>query len=294
VVRSRLFLLAAVLLWACSLFAQLGSDISDLNITFTTIDVPGAPFTNIYGINSAGDMVGGYSPTVGPDGGFLYSGGNFSLFTYPNADSTSAFGINDSGLISGAAYIRGNTEGVGFLYEGATFTTLRAPGDGATLARGLNNAGIVTGGDGLSLSSTKGFALIGKQFKTVSPPGVYTYVFANGINNLNQIVGTDDNGGFLYSNGRFKTISYPGASQTQPTGINDSGIVVGWYSLGYFTGFALKNGKYISISYPGAVYTFALGINNLGQVVGSYTLDQQSYHGFITSPITEKSFKQGP
>jgi probable HAF family extracellular repeat protein len=43
---------------------------------------------------------------------------------------------------------------------------------------------------------------------------------------------------------------------------------------------------YISLRYPGAVETFAYSINAAGQVVGGYTSDYQTFHGFVTSPIT--------
>lgn len=279
------FALVWMVLVSCpALYAQANI----LNLTFTTIDVPGAVVTNVLGINTAGDVVGNYETTSnGQSHGFLYSGGNFTLFDYPGASSTIAFGINDSGLISGTAYMNQNTTAFGFLYDGVTFTTIRAPGKGATLPRGINNAGVVVGGDGFSLNGTKGFVRIGTKFKTVSPPGVYVYVFGDGINNLNQIVGSDDTGGFLFSKGKYQTITFPGASQTQPWGINDGGIIVGWYVTSQCLpcGFALRNGKYFTIKYPGATATFPGGINASAQVSGSYTLDGQTFHGFVTSPV---------
>jgi uncharacterized membrane protein len=285
----RLRLFACVVTCLFSLPTLWGQSKPTLNLTFTTIDVPGAVVTNVNGINTAGDMVGNYETTLnGQSHGFAYSGGNFTLFDYPGASSTLAFGINDSGLISGTAYIKNGTAAVSFLYDGTKFTTLRAPGDTATLARGLNNAGVVVGGDGVTIEGTKGFALIGRQFKTISPPGVYVYIFANGINNLNQVVGSDDYGGFSFANGRYQTIAVPGSPQTQPLGINDQAVVVGWYSNQSFSGFVTRKGKYLSLNYPGAIYTFADAINNAGQIVGSYSIDMQSYHGYITSPITKE------
>jgi len=55
-------------------------------------------------------------------------------------------------------------------------------------------------------------------------------------------------------------------------------------------GFESKNGNYISFRYPGSVATSASGINASGQVVGEYTSDYQTYHGFVTSPITAADF----
>jgi hypothetical protein len=39
--------------------------------------------------------------------------------------------------------------------------------------------------------------LIGHRFNNFSPPGDYIFVIADGINNLNQVVGTADDNGFL-------------------------------------------------------------------------------------------------
>lgn len=217
--RLRKFVLLSLLLPACAALLHGQSRVDTLNLTFTSIDVPGAVVTNVLGINTAGDVVGTYiTSTNGPGHGFLYSGGNFTLFDYPGASSTLAFGINDSGLISGTAYINNGTAAVSFLYDGTTFTTLRAPGDSATLAHGINNSGVVVGGDGLSISGTKGFALVGGRFMTVSPPGVYVYVFGNGINNLNQIVGTDDSGAFFYNKGQIPNRQLPGCESVASLG----------------------------------------------------------------------------
>jgi uncharacterized membrane protein len=288
----------ATLLSVCLGFAALGQAQSDAaipeaHLTFTTIDVPGAVATDVFGINSAGDMVGGYSPESGNGSAFLLSEGTFSFFAYPGA-----VGINDSGIISGWAYVRQNTAAVSFLYEGKTFTKIRLPGQSATIARGINNAGYVVGGFG-SFSATRGFELRGHQLKDISPPGAYIYVFGDGINNLGEVVGSTSGGvgannGFACKGGTFLTISFPGANDlTEAWGVNDSGVIVGWYekcSPCAFHGFAYKNGKYVSLDYPGAAATFAFGINNVGEVVGAYSLDNVT-HGFVTSPITVADFK---
>jgi probable HAF family extracellular repeat protein len=271
--------------------AQSNAVIPNANLTFTTIDVPGAGITNVLGINSAGSTTGNYAEAIGsPSRGFSFADGNFTLFDYPGGDDTVPVGINDSDLISGSSFIRNYTAIVSFLYDGNSFTTIRAPGKSVTDAQGINNAGVIVGGDG-STGATRGFARVGTHFNDISPPGNYIFIFGNGVNNLGQIVGTADDTGFFYGHGMFKTLAVPGASATQPRGINDSGIIVGWYAGASFTGFALLKGKYLKIKYPGAIYTFASGINNSGQIVGSYSIDQQTYHGFVTSPITAADFE---
>jgi probable HAF family extracellular repeat protein len=262
--------------------AQTPTDIT-AQLTFTTVDVPGAGATAVFGINTAGDMVGIYGTTNnGPYHGFLFSSGGFTFFDYPGAPSTTASGINDSGLIVGYA---GSTRVRGFLYDGTTFTSIRHGSDSATFSMGINNAGDVVGGAG-SIYTTKGFGLRGGRFKAINFPGEYVYNYATGINKFGTIVGWADNVGYSYRAGQFKTIDFPGAYTTEAWRINDSDTIVGWYNVGTFTyGFALLNGQYTSFSYPGAKGTFAYGINASGQIVGEYTFDYQAYHGFLTSPI---------
>lgn len=253
--------------------------------------------TNVLGINTAGDVVGNYEISVnGPSHGFLYSRGNFTFFDYPAADSTIPRGINDSNEIVGYAYVQGNTAAVGFLYDDVSFANIGVPGKADTLAWGIDNAGIVVGGDGITLDANQAFVHVGTKFRNVTPPGSYVLAYATGINNFGKIVGWTEGStaaGFLYSGGKFQTLSVPGSTMTEALGINDSGIIVGWYATvpGY-SGYALMHRKYISLNYPGAIYTFASGINNSGQIVGSYTLDQQTYHGFVTSPITAANFER--
>lgn len=127
---SALFLLLCAPLG----FAQADSAVLDAHLTFTTIDVPGAGVTGVYGINTAGDMVGYFGTTNdAPDKhGFLLTSGNFDYIDYPGAYATFAFGINDSGVVVGSAQFNGGTTTRGFTYDGATFTTIRIKGKSAT------------------------------------------------------------------------------------------------------------------------------------------------------------------
>ena len=281
--------LVLLLLYVGLIHARTPTDIS-AQLTFTTIDVPGAGLTSVQGINTVGDMVGYYGNSGnGASHAFLLRSGIFTFFDYPGANSTRASGINDSGLIVG--YTVGLRER-GFTFDGNAFTSIRSGNNTATVTWGLNNAGDIVGGAG-TIYTTQGFEMRGGHFKTISPPGEYVYVYATGVNNLGKVVGWDDSGGFAYSRGKFKTISFPGANQTEAWGVNDSGAVVGWYGIGASVfGFALLDGQYISFAYPGALYTLAFGINASGQIVGAYTFDNITWHGFVTSPLTLADFER--
>jgi len=80
---------------------------------------------------------------------------------------------------------------------------------------------------------------------------------------------------------KFTTIDYPKASRTNIYGINDSGMVVGFYAdENINNGFLFDGSDYKSISVPGAYHTSAMGINNAGVIVGLYR-DHRGNHGFI-------------
>src|SRR5262249_22268165 len=66
--------------------------------TFTTIDVPGASFTEAHGINDAGQIVGSFTDG---DHGFLKDAATFTTIDAPGAILTGALGINDAGQIVG-------------------------------------------------------------------------------------------------------------------------------------------------------------------------------------------------
>jgi probable HAF family extracellular repeat protein len=111
----------------------------------------------------------------------------------------------------------------------------------------------------------------------------------NGINKWGNIVGAGNIGknlnfqGFKrWRNGNVAMLNYPGAAQTVPTSINDSGAVVGYYtdSGGQSHGFLYLSGKWATLDYPKATQTSLSGISNAGVIVGNATVNGG------TSPIT--------
>jgi hypothetical protein len=100
------------------------------------------------------------------------------------------------------------------------------------------------------------------SYSTIDFPGS-TQTQPYGINDSGQIVGDYNvNVGFLFSNGVYTTFAVAGS----PSGINDSGQVVGISSLGTFLD---TNGSVTILSVPDTTEGGVPGINNLGQVVQS-------------------------
>src|SRR6266446_9235182 len=114
--------------------------------TFTPITFPGATFTQTWGIDARGDIVGLYVDVGNVTHGFLLSGGNFTTIDAPpdaNATSTFPYGINPRGDIVGSYVSAGVTRG--FLLSGGKFTTINFPGAISTEVVGISPRGDIVG-----------------------------------------------------------------------------------------------------------------------------------------------------
>jgi hypothetical protein len=94
----------------------------------------------------------------------------------------------------------------------------------------------------------------------------------------NHIVPMRQFRGYLYHDGRFTPINFPGSAYTLPTDVNDCGQIVGA---------ALNRERTAGISFlreadgtsmrlpdpPGSLQTVAIEINNKGQIVGAFAID---------------------
>jgi len=109
---------------------------------------------------------------------------------------------------------------------------------------------------------------------------------ANAINNNNVIVGSFFDSassvhGFIYKNGKYTQIDYPGSTETEALGINDQGDIVGVYQVAgplNFHGFLRHNGEFTTIDAPQAQFgTKVSGINSNMVMAGTFDDSQ----GFI-------------
>ena len=108
-----------------------------------------------------------------------------------------------------------------------------------------------------------------------------------------QIVGYNDNGGFLLSGNTFTELNFPGSQGTVASGINDLGQVVGYYAgLGpgpSNRGFLYQNGGFTPFDVPGSNGTVPFGINNSGAITGYYFDNNGVAHGFLATPTPAPS-----
>ena len=181
--------------------------------------------------------------------------------------------INSNGDVVGS-YFPDCCNRSGFFRSAAGQYTSFLPG---STVRGINDLGQIAGSTG----SIGEITTLGGPVTTFLIPGS-SFLYADGINNLGQVVGYYNNAagthGFLRNtDGRIVTLDAPGSvGTTVANGINDLGQIVGYYSDGsVFHGYVLdKNGVYVTLDHPPfgpfAANTYLYGINNAGMIVGAY------------------------
>src|SRR5438128_205871 len=83
------------------------------SFVYSSIDFPGATFTQAFGINAGGEVVGVYRDATGKQHGFLRSGETFTSIDFPGAAATDARGIAPAGDIVGT-YRQAGEPGINF------------------------------------------------------------------------------------------------------------------------------------------------------------------------------------
>ena len=254
--------------------------------TYTQIDVPGASYTSVWGINTVGDVVGYYDGS-----GFLLSGGIFTTIVYPGALATFAYGINDQQQIVGQLRPNNSNQFIGFLYDipSQTFSTFQYSPDTLIYPLAINNAGTIVGTIQRSgTNSTIGFELNGITYTKIVPPDA-AQTGLTAVNNVGECLGitTSKSGtrdSFLLKGGKLVKLDSP--NNVFPYGINDLDELTGSYTrLGQESGgFVYKNGVHQSLIFPGSASTVATAINNSGEVVGFFYDAAGNLHGFLWTP----------
>ena len=221
---------------------------------------------------------------------------SFQAVTYPGDKFVQLLGINNAGDIVG---FHNATTSVGITTQipenstgGFTFGTENFPGAAQTQVVGINASGATAGIEVDSYGTTHGFTDIKGTFTAVDAPSTA----------FNQLLSISDNGyeagysstdptgatlqkAYVHNpDGSFTYVALPANVNSQATGINDPGTVVGFYmpttttSNGFYE---TKGGAVMTLQVPGSTFTQALGENNQGQIVGTYTDSAGLGHGFV-------------
>jgi hypothetical protein len=181
--------------------------------------------------------------------------------------------------------------------EPVAFTSFDIPGATTYFVPGINDEGVVVG---------LWFAADGSEIGFIrSPDGHITTPIVDPNDNTGVTVlraindegviagfyGANAANGFLLTDGKFRTVDFPGAVSTAVRGINNLGDVSGAYSIGDLDadefGFIIpRRGPPISFKLPDPAATgiVAGGINDLRQLVGYYTDATSTLVGFLRQP----------
>jgi hypothetical protein len=227
--------------------------------------VPDAP-GGVFGINDHGVMVG---PTGFPEDGFVRRrDGTYTVFSKPGWDNTEPRAVSETGLVTGYAFNSGfPTTTVGFIYDPAHDTFIDILSGPFTIAQGINVRGEVVGSATLPAGVACTGCLAGIYGWLRAPSGSLTFFQVNG-------------------------------HSTRARGITDSGLIAGFMTdpvSGHQKGFVVelaRTSSYQSLTVPdaellevpSAVITAPPAISNSGVIVGNW-LDAFGFHGFIAMPL---------
>jgi PEP-CTERM motif len=240
--------LAAVALAWSAQPAQAGYAIQDI------VDPLNPTFTQALGINDAGTIVGYGNATVF-NGFQLVLPSSFTRQNVPGADGgTQVTGISGAGTTVGFSITGGVTNG--FAQTGGVFTTVDQPGTAFNQILGINKMGTVAAGYS---SLDPAGATLQKALTVSGGPSFATQTFTD----INALL--------------------PANVNSQATGVNDAGKVVGFYmpTTTTSTGFLDQGGTITPIDPFGSTFTQALGINNNGEIVGFETDGSGVQHGYV-------------
>jgi len=263
---SRLPMIAIIVLFlTCIAAAQ----------TYNAIDLGTLPAgsARVHGVNESGQAVGasGY-PHGAETHAFFWQkqGGIRDLGTLPGGDYSSAFAINDSGVVVGTSNTSTSSHAFSWIPAQGLRDLGTLPGANASAAFAINNLGQIAGSSGVHAALWTGGAIqdLGTLDGATSE--------AHGINNLGQVVGLSDTSSgshaFLWKDGAMQDLGLlPGDASSRANHINDNGMVVGAsQGSGGVRAFVWTStaGMQQLGSLSDGIYSEAFDVNNAGQVVG--------------------------
>jgi len=269
-------------------------------LVYATIDVPGAIRTSPQGINSKGDISGGFVDSAGQQHGFLLSAGVFTKIDYPGAEYTDARGLNSRGEIVGAYRMPGepslNRHGYLRTRHGE-FVAADFPGYINTIPQRITSRGLILGcgHDTDTMGTMHGAAINRRDPSEFDQIDAFASMHNGATPDGSLIVGlftdmdTERRRGYLLYGDTFIPFDVPGSTGTQAWDLNPRGAVVGVYQDASSSdhAFLWDHLRFTSVDYPAATATRAFGINSRGVIVGNYTDAAGRTHGFVASRMRD-------
>src|SRR5579859_2927552 len=255
----------------------------------TNTGLPGSagfPDAEAYGINDAGEVVGG----VGKQGNItaaLWSAGSASAPTLlpglPGSIASIAAALNNSGLAVGSSYASTSVF-TAVEWQNGQISALPSLGGTQSAAYAVNQSGEIVGSATTDVGTSAAVIWVNGQITRLST--LWPSGSANGINASGAVVGAVSYGGvgnnlaMLWQNGQAITLGSTHYSlNSVASGINDQGVVVGYASLtgdvgesgvAWYDGVVFKLSDFLSSSASATWASLgpATGINDANQVIG--------------------------
>lgn len=265
----------------------------------TDLGTLGGSNTFARGINSRGEVVGDseFKEGVPVRHAFLFSNGIMKdltpTLTDTNGKGSLAFGINNLGIVVGAAPTSGCVFGpCAVMWRGGTMTDLGMGGH-ESYATGVNDIGQIVGWN-FGRHPTNVAFWNSFLWENGSLTLLQDILFSetSGINNKGQVIGQGGNNTSIWENGAWRSIGTLSGEFccSVPRGINDLTQVVGNSPAGNNTRHAFfydEGAKKIrDLGTLGGANSFALAVNNLGQAVGYSQIttgNTNATHAFLYS-----------
>ena len=282
---------------------------------FVDLTYEGAEWTQVFGTNDRGQVVGGAGFSDGLEVGWVYDPKEQTFTDLPpmSGCSSIAMGINNSGVIVGYCQIAPILQ-EGFILKKGIFTRFAYPGFERTYPRAIGVTGLVTGyAEDDDTDTSVGFIYDPARgtFTDIELPDtsmVVLQIIAQGINARGYVVGNvilmepDESAfywyGFVREPSGAVTLFQVNGQRTRARGITAAGVITGWVvtepgtrvgfvgrlaSLGGFQ--EMTNVELIAVPFAGATSTVAEAIDNSGRIVGIWSDEYGGSHGFIATPV---------
>jgi hypothetical protein len=266
------------------------------------VDPDGNGFTEVFGINDAGAIVG-TDNAVANQGFTLAPNGRFTPDNVSGAQQTQVTGIAGNNTTVGI-FVDQNGTTHGFAQTVTTTGTQTSPFNQPGTAF---NQLLGVSANGAQFAGYSSIDPMGQVLQKAYVGSIQNHTFtdvnhllptnfnsqATGVNNTGDIVGffqpsVTTSLGFEDIGGVIGTVDPYGSTFTQALGIASDGEVVGFYVDGANVqhGYIDINGTITTFDPAGSASTTINGVNDLGQIVGFYTTADDTVVGFVATPQT--------